>query len=140
LFEPTQGWRAHDDVIDTEGRTSAQGSNRSVELALHNALNASNLLLLTGAGSSFCAKNADGRTAPSMTNLWEAVEAAVTPAKLAEIIGLIPNAANLKKNIEKLLTLCKLYATLFNDAICQGLRRPLPQKNLIGTASHTTQC
>jgi hypothetical protein len=25
-------------------------------------------------------------------------------------------------------------------AICQGLRRPLPQKNLIGTASYTTQC
>ena len=37
LFEPTQGWRAHDDVLDGEGRTSAQGSCRSVELACQSA-------------------------------------------------------------------------------------------------------
>jgi hypothetical protein len=116
LFEPTQGWRAHDDVADGEGRTSAQGSCRSVELALHNALNASNLVLLTGAGSSYCAKNTSGNTAPSMTDLWNAVEVAATPARFNEIVALIPTAANLNKNIEKLLTLCKLYSALFSDA------------------------
>jgi hypothetical protein len=115
LFEPKQGWRAHDDVVDSEGRVSAQGSVRSVEFALHNALNASNLILLTGAGSSYCAKTQGGQNAPSMTALWDAVEAAATAATLNEIIALIPNAADLKKNIEKLLTLCKLYSALFND-------------------------
>lgn len=123
LFEPTQGWRAYDDVVDGDGRTSAQGSYRSVELALHNALNASNLILLTGAGSSYCAKNMSGNTAPSMTDLWNAVEAAATPTKFNEIVGLIPTASNLKKNIEKLLTLCKLYAALFNDANAENISK-----------------
>ncbi|WP_159008525.1 SIR2 family protein [Bradyrhizobium sp. S69] len=116
LFEPTQGWRAHDDVTDGEGRTTAQGACRSVELALHNALNASNLLVLTGAGSSYCAKTHNGQSAPSMAALWDAVEAAATTETFNEIVSLIPNAATLNKNIEKLLTLCKLYSTLFNDA------------------------
>lgn len=116
LFEPKQGWRAHDDVTDTEGRTTAQGSCRSVEFALHNALNSSNLVVLTGAGSSYCAKTPGGQSAPSMAGLWEAVEAAATPAKFNEIITLIPNAAALSKNIEKLLTLCKLYSALFDDS------------------------
>jgi hypothetical protein len=116
LLEPSQGWRAHDDVVDAEGRTSAQGSNRSVEMALHHALNASNLILLTGAGSSYCAKNTGGKSAPSMATLWDAVETAATAPKFKEIIGLIPNAAKLNKNIEKLLTLCKLYSALFDDA------------------------
>ncbi len=78
LFEPTNGWRAHDDVVNEQGQITAQGSNRSIELALHNALNASNLLMLTGAGSSYCAKNTNAITAPSMTDLWDAVEIAVT--------------------------------------------------------------
>jgi len=109
LFEPVNGWQLYDDIKDPEGRTTAQGAVRAIELALHTALNASNLLLLTGAGSSFCARNrAAGTTAPTMTNLWDAVEAAVTPPKFQEIVGLIPNATGLNKNIEKLLTLCKL--------------------------------
>jgi hypothetical protein len=50
-----------------------------------------------------------------MADLWDAVELAVTPTRLNEIISLIPNAANLNKNIEKLLTQCKLYGVLFVD-------------------------
>ncbi|MFQ3456234.1 SIR2 family protein [Bradyrhizobium sp. UFLA01-814] len=113
LFEPKQGWRAHDDVKDDQGRISAPGSHNAVEMALHGALNASNLMVLTGAGSSFCARNVSGPTAPSMVGLWDAVEAAVTPARLAAVIAKIPSAADLKKNIEKLLTLCKLHSVLF---------------------------
>jgi hypothetical protein len=116
LLDPPHGWRAHDDASDSEGRTTAPGSIRAIELALHSALNASNLLLVTGAGSSFCAHNVSGKTAPSMKCLWDAVEVAVTPPKFHQIIGLIPDATNLNKNIEKLLTLCKLYSVLFNDA------------------------
>lgn len=89
-FRARQGWRAYDDVKDNDGRTTAPGSNRAIELALHTALNASNLLLLTGAGSSFCAKNTAGLAAPTMKDLWDAVEAAMTSAKLKEIIALIP--------------------------------------------------
>ena len=51
-----------------------------------------------------------------MKDLWDAVEAAVTTKELNAIIGLIPNAASLNKNIEKLLTLSKLYGALFSDA------------------------
>jgi hypothetical protein len=116
LFEPGQGWRAHDDVRDGEGKTTSFGASRSIELALNTSLNAGNLLFLTGAGSSFCAKTPDGSPAPGMSDLWDAVEADVTPGKLGAILALIPNAADLDKNVEKLLTLCKLYTALFNDA------------------------
>jgi SIR2-like domain len=50
-----------------------------------------------------------------MSDLWDAVEAAATKAKTDEIVALIPNAKDLNKNIEKLLTLCKIYVTLFDD-------------------------
>ncbi|UGY25457.1 SIR2 family protein [Bradyrhizobium septentrionale] len=113
LFEARHGWRAHDDVKNDQGQISALGSHNAIEMALHNALNASNLIVLTGSGSSFCAKNASRPSAPSMAGLWDAVESAVTPAKLAAIIAKIPSAADLKKNIEKLLTLCKLHSVLF---------------------------
>ena len=115
LFEPGWGWRAHDDVRDEEGKTTAFGANRPIELALNTALNAGNLIFLTGAGSSFCAKTSGGSTAPGMADLWDAVEAAITPEKLNAVVALIPNAANLNKNVEKLLTLCKLYLALFDD-------------------------
>jgi hypothetical protein len=128
LFEPEQGWRAHDDVRDEAGKTSAFGARRPIELALNTALNAGNLIFLTGAGSSFCATTAGGAPAPGMADLWDAVEAAVTPEKLQSVIALIPNAANLNKNVEKLLTLCKLYLALFNDANSKSVT------NFIGTA------
>ena len=53
-----------------------------------------------------------------MADLWDAVEAAVTPEKLEgrDRTGFPQNAANLNKNIEKLLTLSKLYLALFDDA------------------------
>jgi hypothetical protein len=116
LFDPKAGWRAYEDVQDAEQRTTAFGSGRTIELALNGALSASNLLVLTGAGSSFCATNATGPRAPTMADLWDAVETAVTAPELSTIIRLIPAATNLNKNIEKLLTLSKLYVALFTDA------------------------
>jgi hypothetical protein len=116
LFEPTNGWRAHDDSVNEQRQITAQGSRIPVELALHTALNANNLVMLTGAGSSFCAKNAAGKkTPPTMTDLWDAVKAGVGTAEFEATIKKIPNAADLDKNIEKLLTLCKLYSALFID-------------------------
>lgn len=119
LFEPSGGWRAHEDARSADGQVSSPGSRRAVEQSLGTALNATNLLLLTGAGSSFCAKNKDGKlSAPSIGDLWDAVEKAATAKVMAEVIALIPNAKDLKetKNVEKLLTLSKLYVELFNDA------------------------
>lgn len=116
LLEPGSGWRCNDDEKDAAGRVTSPGSNRAIELALSTALNASNLILLTGAGSSFCAVNPGAKPgAPAMSDLWDAVEDSATVGVMAAIIALIPNAAGIGKNIEKLLTLCKLYGALFND-------------------------
>jgi hypothetical protein len=116
LFEPGVGWRQHDDIVDDQGAISFSGSSRHIELVLGTALNASNLVLLTGAGASFGAQNATEKlTAPGMSDLWDAVEVAATPEKMAAIIGKIPTAKDLGKNIEKLLTLCKLYVALFGS-------------------------
>lgn len=116
LFQPENGWTAYADIRDAEGKTTAFGSIRAVEIALNSALNASNLLVLTGAGTSFSASNRQGPNAPSMFDLWDAVAAGVGQPELDAVIGLIPAANNLNKNIEKLLTLCKLFGTLFNNA------------------------
>lgn len=116
FFDPISGWRAHDDVFDDQKRIIDHGSHLQIELALHTALNATNLILLTGAGSSFCAVNGKGeKSAPSMADLWDAVQTAVGRERFEKAIALIPNASNLAKNIEKLLTMCKLYSALFND-------------------------
>lgn len=117
LFNRDTGWKKFSDNVDADGRTSFFGASRDIELALATSLNASNLLLLTGAGASFCAKNPVGQlNAPGMTDLWDAVETKVTFATMTEVIGMIPTAAGIAKNIEKLLTLCKLYVSLFADA------------------------
>lgn len=119
LFEPVAGWRAYTDQKNADGQVVAAGSRRAIEQVLGTALNATNLLLLTGAGSSFCAKNAAGKlSAPGIGELWDAVEAAATPKTMAVVIALIPNAKSVSesKNVEKLLTLSKLYIELFSDA------------------------
>jgi len=117
LFELGTGWRQHGDEMDADGRVTFVGCSRALDETLSIALNASNLLLLTGAGSSFCIGNPPGKmSAPSMSDLWDAVEAAASQRVMAEVIALIPNAAGINKNIEKLLTLCKLFIALYNNA------------------------
>ncbi|TBF24866.1 MULTISPECIES: SIR2 family protein [Rhizobium] len=112
------GWTAYDDVKDEDGRVTAHGSHRAVELALSIALNASNLAILSGAGSSFCAKNNETGSlqAPGMSDLWDAVVADVTQPIFDSVIALIPKANAIGKNIEKLLTQSKIYVELFDDA------------------------
>lgn len=116
-YDRATGWTAYDDVVDEEGRVTTQGSHRAVEAALGIALNASNLALLSGAGSSFCAKNAKAGAAqaPGMSDLWDAVVADVTQPKFDAVTALIPKAKGIGKNIEKLLTQCKIYVELFDD-------------------------
>lgn len=116
LFDPVLGWIAYNDVLDTDGRITTFGSHRKIELALSLALNASNLALLSGAGTSFCAANIGGTpTAPGMTDLWDAVVTAVGKPAFDTVLALIPKAPTIGKNIERLLTLCKIYEELFDN-------------------------
>jgi hypothetical protein len=115
LLVPTKGWVAYADQVDEDGKIAERGSKEQVDSALINALSASNLIILTGAGASFCAKNAAGEpNAPSMTDLWDSVAATIGPVDFAAVCAKFPNA-DLRDNIEKLLSLCKVYLEL-NDA------------------------
>ena len=78
-----------------------------------NGLNATNLLLLTGAGSSFCVVNAAAsklkvKTAPGLTDLWNAAKDGMGAPAFDKVLGIIPNGTKITE-IEKLLTQCKLY-------------------------------
>lgn len=121
LYEAGSGWRAYESLIDTDQKVVSVGARQAIEMQLNTSMNASNLVLLTGAGSSFCAVTSGGKPPPSMAALWDSVEAAATPEKMAEVIASIPTAASAVKNIEKLLTLCKLYVTLFGEEQSQKI-------------------
>ncbi|NQE65313.1 SIR2 family protein [Caulobacter sp. RHG1] len=125
LFLPGEGWRSYADRVGGDGRTEA-GSQRLIESAFLNALNATNLVILTGTGSSFAAKNPVGKPEPAgMAALWIAVEAAVGTATFEEV-GKRFTSANVDKNIEKLLTLCKLFLELnetSTDATTEQMRK-----------------
>lgn len=110
-----KGWTAFSDRIDDEGKVVERGSKEQIDSALINALSASNFLTLTGAGASLCARNGAGEPhAPSMADLWDAVSAAVGPVAFAAICAKFPKA-KIEDNIEKLLSLCKVYLEL-NEA------------------------
>lgn len=110
-----KGWTAFSDRIDDEGKVVERGSKEQIDSALINALSASNFLTLTGAGASMCARNGVGAPhAPSMVDLWDAVSAAIGPVAFAGICAKFPKA-KIDDNIEKLLSLCKVYLEL-NEA------------------------
>lgn len=120
LFVQRKGWVAYADRLDDDGEKVAErGSKEQIDSALINALSASNFLTLTGAGASLCASNGVGQPhAPSMTDLWDAVSAAVGPVNFAAICAKFPKA-KIGDNIEKLLSLCKVYLEL-NEAAQEG--------------------
>lgn len=113
LFISDEGWKVYSDKMSPDGeRPEASGAKRLIESAFLNALNATNLILMTGSGSSFAAKNAAGKPQPAgMVAVWNAVKQAVGEEHFSKICGFFPNAP-INENIEKLLTLCKLYLEL----------------------------
>ncbi|WP_108519990.1 SIR2 family protein [Bradyrhizobium algeriense] len=119
------GWSAYDDAKNDKGEVVERGSSHLVEQSLTAVLNASNLLLLTGAGSSFCAKNTgpDGLRAPGMKDLWDAVASATTQRTIDQISGYMPLSKPIvaEKNIEKFLTHCKIYLELFGPEKAQDV-------------------
>src|SRR5690606_14559163 len=101
--------------VDDDGKVVERGTKEEIDSALINALSASNFTTLTGAGASFCARNVDGLPqAPSMSDLWLTVETAIGQAEFAAILAKFPYA-KVDENIEKLLSLCKVYLEL-NEA------------------------
>lgn len=117
LLIPGRGWVSYADRQDDEGKLAERGSKEDIDSALINALSASNFSTLTGAGASLCARNAAGNQAPSMADLWNTVEAAVGADTFASVCAKFPKA-NLQTNIEKLLSLCKVYLEL-NEAAAE---------------------
>jgi hypothetical protein len=128
LFVPGEGWRQSPDTIGADGKTEAQGSRRLIESAFLNALNATNLLVLTGSGSSFAASNpavavppppapppAPKLTPAGMLDLWNAVKAKVGEPTFQAVCDGFADAP-IDQNIERLLTLCKLYLELHEKA------------------------
>jgi hypothetical protein len=125
MFEAPGVWRRYADQIDDKDKTVTEpGCAQKLESILINSLNATNILLLTGAGSSFSAGNdktsaLKDRTAPRLIDLWNAVKAKVGAAVFEDVIKKIPHGAAIK-DIEKLLTQCKLFVALYGGADGDG--------------------
>jgi hypothetical protein len=123
LYGPNVGWLSYADALQDDGKTVKQaGSHAVLQSMFLNALSATNVVVLTGAGSSFCATSMVGDSAPGMGDLWDAVLGKVRPDEFAKILEIIPQKVE-DRNIEKLLTLCKLYVELHgadaNDAVAK---------------------
>jgi hypothetical protein len=69
LFQSDGTWLAWDDR-EEDGKTR-RGAKGQVEERLLSAMNATNLIALLGSGASFAAKNAGGKQAPGMGDLWD---------------------------------------------------------------------
>jgi hypothetical protein len=124
LFDTTKKWRRYEDEKDANDVVTEEGCARILESTLINGLNSTNLLVLTGAGSSFCVKNAasskvTSKTAPGLKDLWDAVKTKVGDLAFDGLIGLIPNGSAIG-DIEKLLTQCKLYVALYGGTVGNG--------------------
>jgi len=133
LFMPGKGWVAYDNRVDQDDRVVEHGSKEEIESALINALTASNFSTLTGAGASLCARNAEGDLqAPTMSDLWNMVEEVVGEENFKKICEKFPNV-NLNRNIEKLLSLCKIYLEL-NEAAAAGNQDVDGVRNFVKTA------
>ncbi len=113
LFVRDHGWRsAADEVVDEEGRQPKTGSAREIGSILLNVLNATNVVVLTGTGASFAAVNPPGRPTPAgMWDVWTFVRETAGPAAFDAVVARF-GEARVDDNIEKLLTLCKLYLEL----------------------------
>jgi hypothetical protein len=112
LLERSNVWRAFDDELGDDGNVKERGCSRKLDSFLIEALNSTNLVILAGAGASLCATNPKEKpAAPKMDDLWGAAKQAAGN-EFDQILEIIPDGIAIK-NIEKLLTQCKLYVALF---------------------------
>jgi SIR2-like domain len=107
-----------------EGPTARRrtGCKDLVDEVLQAALHSTNVIVLLGSGASFCAKNDGAASAPGMGDLWDAVQSSIDTAKseigmsFEEVVRAVTGraAADLNKNIEGLLSLCKIQLELLS--------------------------
>ena len=109
LFQSDGTWLAWDDR-EEDGKTR-RGAREQVEERLLSALNATNLMVLLGSGASFAAKNADGKQAPGMGDLWDDARQKVGEENFDQVVANVWGATE-KKDIESLLSLCKMTVEL----------------------------
>jgi hypothetical protein len=124
LLMPGDGWKGYSDKPDDDNKVVLPGSRRLIESVFLNGLNATNLILLTGTGASFAAQNPDKASGKEterklppagMDDLWQAVRTRVGDKRFKAACDRFP-AAPVGDNIERLLTLCKLYLELNETA------------------------
>lgn len=109
LFHPDGTWLAWEEQ-EEDGRTH-RGAREEAEARLLSALNATNLVVLLGSGASFAAKNESGKQAPGMGDLWDAARENVGESEFDEVVSNV-SGANDRKDIEALLSLCKMTVEL----------------------------
>lgn len=109
LFKSDGTWLAWQDW-EEDGKTRS-GAREQVEERLLSALNATNLMVLLGSGASFAAKNANGKHAPGMGDLWEDARQKVGETEFDKVLASVWGATE-KKDIESLLSLCKMTVEL----------------------------
>ena len=109
LLQPDGTWLAWEDD-EHEGKTQ-RGSRVEVEERLLSALNANNLMILLGSGASFAAKNNGGKQAPGMGDLWDSVRNQAGQDMFDKVVTAV-SGSNGKKDIESLLSLCKMTVEL----------------------------
>lgn len=126
LFVPGDGWRLFKDKKSADGdRIEEPGTQRAVESALLNVLNATNVVVLTGTGSSFAAINDPDKLSPAgMWDVWQAVQTKVGAATFKKVCDTF-SSARIDENIERLLTLCKLYLELYETAVTNPTYRTI---------------
>lgn len=105
-------WLAAKDLDDGHGTITDRGSQRLVQSFLTDCLTSSNLIVLTGLGTSLCVNDAAAQTsqrgAPTMADLWEAAKQKAEGAfdGILKLVGYQPSAG--QENIETLLSKCKV--------------------------------
>lgn len=109
LFLPNDTWLAWENR--EEGDKTQRGAAEQVEQRLLSALNATNLMVLLGSGASFAAKNASGKQAPGMSDLWACARDKVGHEDFDKVVSDVSRANN-KQDIEALLSLCKMAVEL----------------------------
>lgn len=127
-LRPNGGWLAWDSR--EEDVKTQRGAREQVEERLLSALNATNLLVLLGSGASFAARNADGKSPPSMGDLWVSAREQVGPAEFDKIVKEI-SGENAKNDIEALLSLCKMTVELrasHKPPDIEGQKAPAPSE------------
>lgn len=116
LYLPESGWRqAAEQPSASQDGQSKIGAAGEISSALLNVLNATNVVVLTGTGSSFAASNPPVRLQPAgMREVWTAVRDSIGAEVFDAVVGTF-GAARIAGNIEKLLSMCRLYLEL-NEA------------------------